>query len=164
MSTALSHQHAPCNRSVIMFCIQLFRERLTEKMYTRQSRKVIWDMITGIHFRRILSNAVWGTVNSKPATIRDYRVHFFWQPHDIAVCCSLVKHPPERGKVLEQYLSIGEPLMSLKSYSVWDQKTLKCIPPLFRRTPSVFLCCLGTKDKVSAVVFLSYLLACNIPL
>ena len=25
--------------------IQLFRERLSEKMYTRQSRKVIWDMI-----------------------------------------------------------------------------------------------------------------------
>ena len=25
--------------------IQLFRERLSEKMCTRQSRKVIWDMI-----------------------------------------------------------------------------------------------------------------------
>ena len=28
-----------------MKCIQLFRERLSEKMCTRQSRKVIWDMI-----------------------------------------------------------------------------------------------------------------------
>ena len=26
--------------------IQLFRERLSEKMCTRQSRKVIWDMIS----------------------------------------------------------------------------------------------------------------------
>ena len=26
-------------------CIQLFRERLLENMCTRQSRKVIWDMI-----------------------------------------------------------------------------------------------------------------------
>ena len=26
-------------------CIQLFREKLSEKMCTRQSRKVIWDMI-----------------------------------------------------------------------------------------------------------------------
>ena len=29
-------------------CIQLFRERLLEKMCTRQSRKVIWDMIDTI--------------------------------------------------------------------------------------------------------------------
>ena len=28
-----------------MYYIQLFRERLSEKMCTRQSRKVIWDMI-----------------------------------------------------------------------------------------------------------------------
>ena len=27
------------------YCTQLFRERLTEEMCTRQSRKVIWDMI-----------------------------------------------------------------------------------------------------------------------
>ena len=27
------------------YCIQLFRERLSEEMRTRQSRKVIWDMI-----------------------------------------------------------------------------------------------------------------------
>ena len=27
------------------FNIQLFRERLSEKIWTRQSRKVIWDMI-----------------------------------------------------------------------------------------------------------------------
>ena len=26
-------------------CIQLFRERLSKKMCTRQTRKVIWDMI-----------------------------------------------------------------------------------------------------------------------
>ena len=32
-------------RCKTFFCIQLFRERLSEEMRTRQSRKVIWDMI-----------------------------------------------------------------------------------------------------------------------
>ena len=31
---------------VPFYYIQLFRERLSEKMCTRQSRKVIWDMIS----------------------------------------------------------------------------------------------------------------------
>ena len=31
--------------SVVLSYIQLFRERLSEEMRTRQSRKVIWDMI-----------------------------------------------------------------------------------------------------------------------
>ena len=31
--------------TVFFTCIQLFRERLSEKMCTRQSRKKIWDMI-----------------------------------------------------------------------------------------------------------------------
>ena len=31
--------------TVVNFHIQLFRERLSEKQCTRQSRKVIWDMI-----------------------------------------------------------------------------------------------------------------------
>ena len=30
---------------VVVFRIQLFRERLSEEMRTRQSRNVIWDMI-----------------------------------------------------------------------------------------------------------------------
>ena len=29
-------------------CLQLFRERLSEKMCTRQSRKVIWEMINNL--------------------------------------------------------------------------------------------------------------------
>ena len=31
--------------SAISVCVQLFRERLSEEMRTRQSRNVIWDMI-----------------------------------------------------------------------------------------------------------------------
>ena len=36
--------------------IQLFRERLSEKLYTRQSRKVIWDMISALFLTLYLSN------------------------------------------------------------------------------------------------------------
>ena len=41
----------------IYYTIQLFRERLSEKMCTRQSRKVIWDMInTPVFLTLQLSN------------------------------------------------------------------------------------------------------------
>ena len=72
--------------------IQVFRERLSEKMCTRQSRKVIWDMIdilflttvaveptlflsvsTRKHifmaFRANSFKFLWRTVNSKPPTM-----------------------------------------------------------------------------------------------
>ena len=39
-----------------MKCIQLFRERLSEKMCTRQSRKVIWDMLNTLFLTLLLSN------------------------------------------------------------------------------------------------------------
>ena len=34
-----------CRKRINILYIQLFRERLSEKMCLRQSRKVIWDMI-----------------------------------------------------------------------------------------------------------------------
>ena len=37
-------------------CIQLLRERLSEKMCTRQSRKVLWDMINTLFLTLELSN------------------------------------------------------------------------------------------------------------
>ena len=37
-------------------CIQLFLERLSEKLCTRQSRKVIWDMINTLFLTLQLSN------------------------------------------------------------------------------------------------------------
>ena len=36
--------------------LQLFRERLSEKMCTRQSRKVIWDMFNTLFLTLYLSN------------------------------------------------------------------------------------------------------------
>ena len=37
-------------------CIQLFQERLSEKMCTRQSRKVVWDMSNTLFLTLQLSN------------------------------------------------------------------------------------------------------------
>ena len=36
---------SPLQFNYLSYCIQLFRERLSQKLCTRQSRKVIWDMI-----------------------------------------------------------------------------------------------------------------------
>ena len=41
---------------VLRVCIPLFRERLWEKMCTRQSRKVTWDMINNLFLTLQLSN------------------------------------------------------------------------------------------------------------
>ena len=62
--------------------LQLFRERLSEKMCMRQSRKVIWDMIDAtlflsvgtrkhifMAFRANSFKFLWRTVNSKPPTM-----------------------------------------------------------------------------------------------
>ena len=84
-------------------CIQLFRESLSQKMCTRQNRKVIWDMIHCYRdcscrtyfccFPLALANiSPWTLVpffeiSSKNSeiknthnTFRDCRVHFFRQP------------------------------------------------------------------------------------
>ena len=46
---SLFQGHVTCQNNFILTgviqCIQLFQERLSEKMCTRQPRKVIWDMI-----------------------------------------------------------------------------------------------------------------------
>ena len=39
-----------------MYKIQLFRERLSEKMCTRQSRKALWDMVNTLFLTLWLSN------------------------------------------------------------------------------------------------------------
>ena len=62
--------------------LQLFRERLSEKMCMRQSRKVIWDMIDATLFLSVSTRKhifmafransfkfLWRTVNSKPPTM-----------------------------------------------------------------------------------------------
>ena len=47
--------NAYCNNNKDSYiCIQLFRERLSEKMCTRQSRKVIWDMINTLFLSNLL--------------------------------------------------------------------------------------------------------------
>ena len=44
------------SRQIVLINIQLFRERLLEKMCTRQSREVIWDMINTLFLTLELSN------------------------------------------------------------------------------------------------------------
>ena len=41
-------------RATYKVCIQLFRERLSEKRCTRQSRKVIWDMINTLFLMTVV--------------------------------------------------------------------------------------------------------------
>ena len=94
--------------------IQLLRERLSEKMCTRQSRKVIWDMINTLFltlyscriyhccfplavanicpwplapfFQICLKNSEFKTTHN---TFRDCRVHFFRQPFSKYLCIKI---------------------------------------------------------------------------
>ena len=59
---------APFGRSAAT-SIQLFRERLSEKKCTRQTRKVIWDTISVTSWHCSCRTYFWRTVNSKPPTI-----------------------------------------------------------------------------------------------
>ena len=65
-----------------MKCIQLFRERLSEKMCTRQSRKVIWDMINTLFLTLKLSNLLYccfplALANIRPWAFRAILSNFF---------------------------------------------------------------------------------------
>ena len=50
------HRVLPCEKAGKYCHIQLFRERLSEKMCIRQSRKVIWDMFNTLFLTLQLSN------------------------------------------------------------------------------------------------------------
>ena len=56
----LSHYLVPSHKMFDLWSygedIQLFRERLSEKMYTRQSRRAIWDIINTPFLTLQLSN------------------------------------------------------------------------------------------------------------
>ena len=50
---SLSHMHSEAMLCEQNICIQLFRERLSPKKCTRQSRKVIWDMIITLYLTTV---------------------------------------------------------------------------------------------------------------
>ena len=56
--------------SNVAFYIQQFRERLSEKMSTRKSRKVIWDMIKTLFLTLKLSNFALILTNIRPQASR----------------------------------------------------------------------------------------------
>ena len=64
-------------------CIQLFRERLSEKMCTRQSRKVIWDMINTLFLTTVAVKPTWwlsfSTRKHNIANIPCHSFKFLWR-------------------------------------------------------------------------------------
>ena len=71
-SWANSQLNSPIYRpgSNVTFYVQQFRERLSEKMSTRQSRKVIWDMINTLFLTLPLSNFALVLTNIGPQASR----------------------------------------------------------------------------------------------
>ena len=115
-----------CSLSTLNFYIQLFRERLSVKMCTRQSRHVIWDMINTLFlttavepifllplalakicpwplvpfFQFSLENRADKTTHN---TFRDCREHFFRQPFSKQLYLLVVRswHHPVYGNVVQ---------------------------------------------------------------
>ena len=73
------------NWQQLFYCshIQLFRERLSEKLCTWQSRKVIWDMINALFLTLQLSNLLlllsFSTRKHMSMASRAILWHFFWK-------------------------------------------------------------------------------------